>query len=170
MANAGCYSLAVGIEFGTDRLLKLTRKGTTVAAIRENMRIFSGIPIKVTGFFMFGIPGETREEMMQTALFSRSLPLDRAQFNIFAPLPGSAEWRRLKRHDSLDMVDTDRLHVHDVSYVEGDMTRKQLKNIQRSAVLGFYLRPRILLNVISEIRSARHLKFICNRLLDTLFR
>lgn len=170
MARTGCYSLAVGIEFGTDRLLQLTRKGTTIKAIRENMLIFRGINIKVTGFFLFGFPGETYEEMMATAQFSRTLPLDRAQFNIFAPLPGSAEWGRLRQLGSLDMVDTDRLYLNDVSYVEGDMTRQRLKKIQRLAVLGFYLRPRILFQLISEIRSIKHLKYIIARLIDTIYR
>ena len=170
MANAGCYSLAVGIEFGTDRILKLTRKGITVNAIREQMQIFAGIPIKVTGFFLFGIPGETCEEIMQTSYFSRQLPLDRAQFNIFAPLPGCAEWERLRQQGLLEQLDTGKLYLNDVSYVEGDVTPKKLRRIQRHAFLSFYLRPRILLNVIFEIRTVKHLKFIIKRLIDTLYR
>ena len=75
MVGAGCYSLAVGIEFGSDRLLSLTRKGISVKTIVEKMRLFSGLDIKVTGFFLFGLPGETVAEMEQTARFSRSLPL-----------------------------------------------------------------------------------------------
>lgn len=168
MASTGCYSLAIGIEFGSDRLLRLTRKGITVAAITEKMREFSGIDIKVTGFFMFGIPGETREEMAQTARLSRTLPLDRAQFNIFAPLPGSAEWQKLRKRGVLDALNPDRLFVHDVSYVEGDMTRNKLKSIQRVAVLRFYLRPRIILKLLGEIRSLKHLFRLGVRLLDTL--
>jgi len=170
MVGAGCYSLAVGIEFGSDRLLSLTRKGISVKTIVEKMRLFSGLDIKVTGFFLFGLPGETVAEMVQTARFSRSLPLDRAQFNIFAPLPGSVEWTKLLKRGALDTLDSDRLYVHDVSYVEGGMTRDKLRWIQRSAVLRFYLRPKILCGIVSEIRSLRHLKFLVMRLIDTLFR
>jgi radical SAM superfamily enzyme YgiQ (UPF0313 family) len=168
MAVAGCYSLAVGIEFGTDRILQLTLKGSSVALVREKMALFSGTGIKVTGFFMFGIPGETPAEMAQTARFSRSLPLDRAQFNIFMPLPGSREWDKLKSAGRLSRVDWDRFFVHDVAYTDGSVSAAHYKRIQRSAVLRFYLRPRILWGLMREIRSARHLKFLMKRLADTL--
>lgn len=170
MVESGCYSIAVGIEFGSDRILRLTRKGLTLKLIEEKMKLFAELPIKVTGFFLFGIPGEQIEEMERTARFSRSLPLDRAQFNIFAPLPGSFEWNRLHERGMLDKLDPARLYVHDVSYVEGDVTAKNLKRIQRLAVLRFYLRPKILCGLVMEIRSLRHLKFLFLRLIDTLVR
>lgn len=170
MVWAGCYSLAVGIEFGSDRVLHYTRKGLTVRGITENMGLFAGLGLKVTGFFLFGIPGETVAEMAQTARLSRSLPLDRAQFNIFAPLPGSVEWNRLQQRNMLGKLDPTRLYVHDVSYVEGDITPKKLRRIQRLAVLRFYLRPKVLLGILMEIRSLRHLKFLIIRLIDTLIK
>lgn len=169
MAKAGCYSLAVGIEFGSDRILELTRKGVTLETIRRKMELFKGVDIKVTGFFMFGIPGETREEMAATARFSRSLPLDRAQFNIFMPLPGSAEWDKLTHQGELcGDIDWSRFFVHDVAYVSGNITADDLKQIHRMAVLRFYLRPRILLHILTEIRSFRHLKYLANRLIDSV--
>ena len=168
MAEAGCYSLAVGIEFGTDRILQLTLKGSSVAMIRQKLELFRGTGIKVTGFFMFGIPGETPAEMGETARFSRSLPLDRAQFNIFMPLPGSREWDKLKAAGKLSDVAWDRFFVHDVAYTDGSVSAAQYKRIQRVAVLRFYLRPRILWGLAREIRSFRHLKFLVKRLADTL--
>lgn len=169
MAKAGCYSLAVGIEFGSDRIFKLTRKGITRSMVESKMRLFKGIGIKVTGFFMFGIPGESREEMAETARFSRMLPLDRAQFNMFMPLPGSEEWHNLVHRGELPRdIDWSRFFVHDVAYVSGNISASELKRIQRGAVLRFYLRPRILKGVISEITSFRHLKYLTNRLIDTI--
>lgn len=168
MAKAGCYSLAVGIEFGTDRILQKTHKGLSLKLIRKKMQLFAGSGIKVTGFFLFGIPGETLEEMEQTVMLALELPLDRAQFNIFGPLPGSIEWDQLKKRGALDTLDWDRLFVHDVAYVEAGMTREELKGIQRRAVLRFYLRPRILFGLLSEIRSFRHLTFLLRRLVDSI--
>lgn len=169
MAKAGCYSLAVGIEFGSDRILELTRKGISLETIRRKMELFQGVDIKVTGFFMFGIPGETREEMAATARFSRSLPLDRAQFNIFMPLPGSNEWDKLAEKGLLpENIDWSRFFVHDVAYVSGDLSAGELKRIHRMAVLRFYLRPRILKGLLSEITSFPHLTHLIKRLKDTL--
>lgn len=169
MAKAGCYSLAVGIEFGSDRILELTRKGISLETIRNKMELFKGTGIKVTGFFMFGIPGETREEMAATARFSRSLPLDRAQYNIFMPLPGSTEWDKLAEKGLLPLnIDWSRFFVHDVSYVGGDLSARELKRIHRNAVLRFYLRYNILKKLLVEITSFRHFKHLIMRLIDTI--
>lgn len=169
MAKAGCYSLAVGIEFGSDRILELTRKGVTLETIRRKMELFKGVDIKVTGFFMLGIPGETREEMAATARFSRSLPLDRAQFNIFMPLPGSNEWDKLVEKGWLpENIDWSRFFVHDVAYVSGDLSARELKRIHRHAVLRFYLRYNILKKLLAEITSFRHFKHLFKRLIDTM--
>ena len=168
MARAGCYSLAVGVEFGSDRMLKETRKGLTVAMIRERIKLFSGMGIKVTGFFLFGVPGETREEMEQTIQLALELPLDRAQFNNFMPLPGSDAWNRLKERGLLAHPDWDRYFVHDVAHTDGTVSAIELKRLQRSAVLRFYLRPRIILGLLREIRSLRHLYYLLKRLIDAM--
>jgi radical SAM superfamily enzyme YgiQ (UPF0313 family) len=96
MERAGCYSLALGIEFGTDRILSLTGKGIDIATIEARLELFRGRGIKTTGFFLFGIPGESLGEMEETLRFALRLPLNRAQFNNFMPLPGSTAWDDLK--------------------------------------------------------------------------
>jgi radical SAM superfamily enzyme YgiQ (UPF0313 family) len=168
MAKAGCYSLAVGIEFGSDRLLRMTGKGLTLEMIRERVKLFDGLGIKLTGFFMFGIPGETREEMADTVRLALELPLDRAQFNNFMPLPGSLEWEKLSKAGRLNAVDWDRFFVHDVPYTDGVVSAKELKWIQRNALIRFYFRPRIMIGVIREIRSFRHMMYLVKRFADAL--
>ncbi len=168
MARAGCYSLAVGIEFGTDRMLRESRKGLSLAAIRQKMQFFVGSGIKVTGFFLLGIPGETKEEMVKTVQLALELPLDRAQFNNFIPLPGSDVWDNLGERGLLAAPDWDRFFVHDVAFAGNTLSAKELKHIQRSAVLRFYLRSRIILGILREIRSFRHILYLLKRFYDTL--
>lgn len=168
MEQAGCYSLALGIEFGTDRMMRLTEKGLTIANIQQKMELFKGSHIKTTGFFLFGIPGERYEEMEKTLEFALQLPLDRAQFNNFMPLPGSGIWEELGRTGRLGMVNWDRLFVHDVAYCDEGITPGQIKRLQRRAYLRFYLRPRILFSLFQEIRSFHHLKFLLKRFIDAL--
>lgn len=168
MAGAGCYSLAVGIESGSDRVLKLMRKGLTVDDIVRQMKFFKNTGIKVTGFFMLGIPGETTDEMQQTIRFALKLPLDRAQFNIFMPLPGSAVWQQLAKAGKLKDLAWDKFFVHDVAFPTDSISSKKIKSIHRAAVLKFYLRPRIIFALLLEIRSIRHLMYVVKRTLDTI--
>jgi radical SAM superfamily enzyme YgiQ (UPF0313 family) len=168
MAGAGCYSLAVGIEFGSDRLLRMTGKGISLDQVRRQMQLFDGTGIKVTGFFMFGLPGETQAEMAETVRFSLELPLDRAQFNNFMPLPGSGEWEKLQKAGELVAVDWDHYFVHDVAYTDASLTIADLKRVQRRALFRFYLRPRIIAGLIREIRTVRHLLYLVKRFVDAL--
>ncbi len=167
MEESGCHSLAVGVEFGSQRIHDLTKKNLTIKIIKERISLFQHTKIKVTGFFMFGIPGETEQEMIQTIKFAKALNINRAQFNNFMPLPGSSLYAQLK-HDGMDSIDSDHFFVHDVGYVPQGLTRKRLKNIQRRAYLEFYLRPKIIVGLIKEITSFRQLCRLIKRFMDGL--
>jgi radical SAM superfamily enzyme YgiQ (UPF0313 family) len=168
MEGAGCYSMALGIEFGSDRIMALTRKGLVKAMIETRLDLFRGRRIKTTGFFLFGIPGETIQEMEETLKFALRLPLDRAQFNNYMPLPGSVLWDQLKDRGELDTVNWDRFFVHDVAYAGPGIAPERIKRLQRQAYLRFYLRPRILRKLLAELRSWRHLAYLLRRFMDSL--
>ena len=168
MERSGCYSLALGIEFGTQRIMDLTKKRLSPDLVRTKLKFFKDVKIKTTGFFLFGIPGETLEDMRQTARFARELPIDRAQFNNFMPLPGSELWDRLVAEGKLGVIDWDRYFVHDVAYADPQVRVEDIKRIQRFAYLRFYLRPRIVWNILREIKSFRHFRFLMKRFFDAL--
>ncbi len=90
MEKAGCYSVAVGIESGSQRILDLMRKQTTLNDLILKVRLIRKLTSwHITGFFILGYPGETSEEMEATIRLSRRLPLDKANFGILMPLPGT---------------------------------------------------------------------------------
>jgi radical SAM superfamily enzyme YgiQ (UPF0313 family) len=167
MEQSGCYSLSLGVEFGTQRILDLTNKKLSLGVIRHRIDLIKKTRIKTTGFFLFGIPGETKAEIKETIRFARSLPLDRAQFNNFMPLPGSQIYAEL-RQTGYAAMGYDHFYVHDVAYVPDGLTRRELKNLQRLAYLEFYLRPKILINVLKEIISLKHAYRLLRRFMDAM--
>jgi len=168
MEKSGCYSLAVGVEFGSDRIHKLTKKSLTLDIIKQRLDLLSKYDIKVTGFFLMGIPGETKEDMMKTAEFARKLKIDRAQFNNFMPLPGSEVYKEFIEKGKKESINTDHFFVHDVGYVPEGLTREEMKNIQRKAYIRFYLRPRIIYGLLKDVTSFDHFKHLFSRFLDGL--
>ena len=73
MRRAGCEFIDLGIESGSDRVLKNIKKGITV-----EQAIFAAKTIKEAGiglkaFFMHGLPGETYEDIKKTVFLSRYL-------------------------------------------------------------------------------------------------
>jgi len=89
MKAAGCYYVSVGIESGSDRILKHMRKGFTVDDIRERVSMIRSEGLDVNGFFMLGYPTETMEDMEATIQLSTELDLSRAAYFNFLPLPGT---------------------------------------------------------------------------------
>jgi radical SAM superfamily enzyme YgiQ (UPF0313 family) len=168
MEKSGCHSFSVGIEFGSQRILDLSRKQLRLSTIKEKIKMIRETKIKITGFFMMGIPGETLEEMEKTAKFSRELDIDRAQFNNFMPLPGSRLFDELVEKNEINDVDTNRFFVHDVAYVPKGLTAEQLKNLQRRAYLRFYLRFSILWRLLKEIDNPAHLARLLYRFFDAI--
>ncbi|OOP55945.1 MAG: hypothetical protein AYP45_11725 [Candidatus Brocadia carolinensis] len=63
MKRAGCNSIKVGIESGSERILALMDKGITLEHIHEAARLFREAGIHWTAYFMMGIPTETREDV-----------------------------------------------------------------------------------------------------------
>ncbi|MFA6525924.1 MAG: radical SAM protein [Candidatus Buchananbacteria bacterium] len=167
MEESGCHSLSVGVEFGSQRIHDLTKKHLNLEIIRQKVALFKDTKIKVTGFFMFGIPGETKAEMLQTIRFAKELHIDRAQFNNFMPLPGTEIYKELNASGKL-AIDHDHFFVHDVGYVPAGMTREEMKDIQRSAYLQFYLRPKIIWGLVKEMSSLRQLRWLIRRFMDAL--
>ena len=63
MKKAGCYEVQMGVESGSDRILKKVKKGVTVEQIRKTADIIRKSGLRWHAFLLVGIPGETREEM-----------------------------------------------------------------------------------------------------------
>ena len=73
MKRAGCEYIDLGIESGSDRILKNIKKGITVEQAVTAAKIIkkAGIGLKV--FIMHGLPGETYEDIKKTIFLSRYL-------------------------------------------------------------------------------------------------
>ena len=89
MAKAGCDTISWGIESANEEILKNARKGTTADRARRSLAWAKKYGIRNFGYFIIGLPGETRESIQETIDFSKELPLDLAIFHIAAPYPGT---------------------------------------------------------------------------------
>ncbi|MBN1804551.1 MAG: radical SAM protein [Sedimentisphaerales bacterium] len=89
MKKAGCNSIKVGIETGSERILKLINKGTTLDQARRAAKLLRNAGIHWTGYFMMGLPTETKEETYQTLQFMKELKPDFASLSVYEPFPGT---------------------------------------------------------------------------------
>jgi radical SAM superfamily enzyme YgiQ (UPF0313 family) len=156
MRQAGFYSLSVGIESGSDRIRIKMKKGSTIAKIWKDLRMVAEVGgIDMTGFFILGFPGETREDIEKTIAFAKELPLQRATFHSFIPLPGTEVWRQMEASGELDRVDWERYFFFSGAYVPQGLTREELIEYRRKAFASFYLRPSIIRQNLKFLRRPR---------------
>ncbi|MFC1808884.1 B12-binding domain-containing radical SAM protein [Candidatus Omnitrophota bacterium] len=87
LRSAGCYSVSIGIESGSDRILKLLNKGITIPMVRDAVALIKKKKFLLGSFWIFGLPHETAEDMRMTIDLMKELPLDHLNFCTFTPEP-----------------------------------------------------------------------------------
>ncbi|MDD5643862.1 MAG: radical SAM protein [bacterium] len=169
MKKSGCYYISIGIESGSDRILKNMKKGLLVEKIKEQVKMITGAGMDVNGFFILGYPGETEEDIRKTIDFSKELKLTRAAFYSYMPLPGTESYETLLKLKEIQAIDFGKMTEMTVAYTPRGMSRERLKELQRKAHLEFYLRPEIMFKLLKEIKSVNQLKYIAKRAKAYLF-
>ncbi|MCP4155871.1 MAG: B12-binding domain-containing radical SAM protein, partial [bacterium] len=170
MKETGAYSFNVGIESGSQRILDKMKKNLTLEMIEEKVNLIVEAGLEPCGFFITGFPGETVDDLKKTIAFAKKLPLKRAHFSNFLPLPGTEATRLLLESNEIEYPKWESLFYSKVPYAPIGMSRKELKALQRKAYLSFHLRPSIMFKMLREIRSLNHFKLTLTRMWDYLFK
>jgi len=95
--ESGGRMICFGIESGSQRILDLINKQTTVEKNLEAIKIAQSSGLKVMGYFIAGFPGETKETIQESINFIKKSNLDQAQFYTFIPLPGCEVYKNPKK-------------------------------------------------------------------------
>ncbi len=90
MKEAGCTCIALGVETGSDRILKeVIKKGETKEDIKIAVELIKKAGIKVRCFFLIGHYTETPETIKETIDFALELNPDGISFGLLVPNPGT---------------------------------------------------------------------------------
>ena len=75
LADSGCIAMSGGLEVASDRLLKLMKKGVTIAQVARVTKHFSDAKILVHAYLMYGFPSQTEQETVDSLEVVRQLML-----------------------------------------------------------------------------------------------
>ena len=163
MKKTGLHVVSVGIESGSERILKEMKKSLTKDKIREKLAMLNRANLDLVGFFILGFPGETVEDINQTIDFACELPLKRASFMLFKPFPGTEITRKIEHELNDKDIHWENFALNKVVYSPKGMTQEQLKRLRQKALIKFYFRPRIMYSFFMSLRSFTHAKFVFKR-------
>jgi anaerobic magnesium-protoporphyrin IX monomethyl ester cyclase len=170
MKKAGCHTVSVGIESGDDAILEKYSKPISTARIRETVGLLNKYKIAVLGYFILGLPGETREMAEKTIRLARSLKIDVASFAIATPDIGTRLRQEAVARGWIP-ADLESFDSTEPPLIEsGDMTAEEIWGLRRKAVRSFYLRPSTLLRTLGRVRSWRDLRNLVSNALSLLGR
>ncbi len=93
LKDSGCQKVCLGIETGSNRLLDLMYKQTTVEKHANAAHILKDVGLTVLGFLIVGLPSETEEDVRMTMKFIKEQPVDYYTISTFVPYPGTPIWR-----------------------------------------------------------------------------
>ena len=142
MKEAGCFTIAVGFESGSDRSLKLMKKGITREQNLKAAKLIKESGIPLFAFFMLGFPWESMEDVKQTVDIIFEINPDFIEVAIAMPYYGTELFEKCRELGLIDEVSFGHdyyLSPNTIGTKYVDI--KTLKKIRKRILLKFYLRP-----------------------------
>ncbi|MCK4911709.1 MAG: radical SAM protein, partial [Thermodesulfovibrionales bacterium] len=155
--DAGCWAILFGAESGVQKNLNAIRKGITLKQTREAVRAAKAAGLTVQTPFMFGIPGETYEEGLQTIEFAIELDPDIANFHAITPFPGTDLYDNVDEYGRLE-GGLSEFTYQGAAFVPYTMTRAQIQELRQLAFKRFYSRPSYMFRRFFKLRTLHDVK------------
>jgi radical SAM superfamily enzyme YgiQ (UPF0313 family) len=102
MKQAGCVQVDIGVESGSDRVLKILKKGITVEQIEKAFKICKEAGVQTFASFILGTPGETSEDIKKTEALIDKITPDYSEFFYATPYPGTDLYVLAQKHGVFD--------------------------------------------------------------------
>jgi len=155
--RAGCVRIQYGIESGSDRTLKILKKGFTVEQAREAVALTREAGIPVSAGFMLGSPGESEEDIKRTVEFAREIDPDYVQFTVTIPTPYTDLYENALaggfRRDYLREYARSPRGTPKLYFWNERFTDEELIGFRNYAYRRFYFRPQYVLKSLIRLRS-----------------
>jgi len=158
MRKAGCDNLYLGVESGSEEILKRLKKGITLDQVVKAFRTARKAGIKTQAFFMMGGPGETRDTLKETIDFAVRLDPDNAQFAAAVPYPGTEMYEEALRKGYLRAQTWEDYAARDIVLETETLSRLDLEKARLEAYRRFYLRPRFMARTALRLTNVREVR------------
>jgi len=158
LKKAGCRGIHYGIEAGTEKILKVLRKGIDLQQAKEILNQTKTLKMQTLAYFMIGSPTETLEDIETTFKFARDLNPDFIHLTILTPFPGTPiyleglqkgiiktdYWREFAKQPDKDFKPP---------FWEENFSREELEQLVIKGYKQFYTRPGYIVKRLLALRS-----------------
>ena len=142
--------LAVGFETGSEKTMKLIKKGATLEDSIRAAKLIKKVGIPVLGFFMVGFPWETKEDIKQTEKFIHKLNPDFIEIHIAMPYYGTELYQYCIEYNTLSDLAWGNDYYAPNTIGTSSVPLDEVIKIKKNMQLRFYLRPIYILKTLKK--------------------
>lgn len=155
MAEAGCVRIDMGVESGSEKILKLIKKGINLKKAKETFDLCRKYGIQTYADYMIGFPHETREDIEETIRSAVYLDPDLIQVSFAIPIPGTEMYSRGIEEGYIDSrIPFDQYDATGGVCDTGDISKEELQQWYYTFWKRFYLRPVFLLRQLKRVTTS----------------
>lgn len=161
LKKAGLRSIHMGVEAGTNRVLKIMNKQITREQTEQAFRICREEGVDTRGYFMVGYYDSTPDDVEDMIKFASGIGLDWASFSVATALPATDLYRIAQERGYVD-GDFWKQYTIDgggnIPQLETEtFTAEQLRAYRTKAYMNFYLRPELIRRKLSKAEGREEL-------------
>lgn len=154
MKKAGCHTIMIGLESANEIVLKNIRKNVTPEDVSIATDLIRKAGMDVVVFAVIGFPGETKESILETISFLKSINTTYITLGIAVPVPGTDFYRHVEENNYLltkdwGLYDPMKKPVFSYPWLTSD----EIAYYSRQGLRRFYLRPKYIFSRLKSIRS-----------------
>ena len=116
MKRAGCFTVFIGVESGSEKTLAYIAKEISLKKVIEAQTNLRKAKIAWKTYFIVGFPDETKKDIDDTFSFMKTLKPTRFYLNVFTPYPGTELYERCKELKLTQGVDWDLVETKGSKY------------------------------------------------------
>jgi len=154
MAENGCHTVIVGIEFDDDELQKELKKNINRAQMFKAVEVCHTHKMRIAGTFIVGLPEQNEASILRTGELARQLDLDFASFNLAIPRLGTTWRKKLIDEGSIDEKNLKMDTVEGTgTFLHAKISQARLNELREQVEREFYFRPSYIIKRLSTLRT-----------------
>lgn len=152
LKRAGLIMIKVGIESKDEVSMKDVHRFTIEQDKQvHRIRTLERLGIKVTCFYIFGLPEDDVKSCIRTIDYSKSINSYGAQFSVFTAYPGTPVYKEYE--DSLSTQRFEEFTQFHLMYKHKNISSNQIRKLMSYAYHEYYTNPKWLLKLIRGFLS-----------------
>jgi len=150
LRDVGFVRVSIGVESGSDELLKRVSKGVTKEECLRACRVISEAGLETRASFIIGHPWETQATAEETIAFAQELEIMHANFTVMTPYPGTRVYAQACRGEGIRFsqpelaTDWNAFRRWGQPIIRTDeLTSEDLERLRETAITEFYTQPKV---------------------------